>query len=172
MGRNSVGKTSLLEALWLYAHGGSPLVIKDLLQTRDELVFRSDENFNFVNGLKYLFCGRLSITKWPAPIKIGSAHDTNKELSLTSTRLDPKDQNEGVISQTLPNGEGVAAPDSAVALTIESEFRKLIIPLNRLNAVAEQHRLELETDPFPSANNFIFSSGLTEVEKSRLWSLR
>lgn len=36
-GKNNVGKTSLLEALWLYAERGSPLVVRNLLRLRNEL---------------------------------------------------------------------------------------------------------------------------------------
>src|SRR4028118_1414694 len=36
VGKNNVGKTSLLEALRLYAYQGSPSLIWDLLQRRDE----------------------------------------------------------------------------------------------------------------------------------------
>lgn len=37
-GKNSAGKTSLLEALRLYAHGGSPRVILEILDDRGELL--------------------------------------------------------------------------------------------------------------------------------------
>ena len=36
VGKNNVGKTSLLEALWVYANQGSPLVLWSLLESRDE----------------------------------------------------------------------------------------------------------------------------------------
>lgn len=37
VGKNNVGKTSVLEALRLYANPGSPEIHSDLLQSRDEL---------------------------------------------------------------------------------------------------------------------------------------
>jgi len=36
VGRNSIGKTSLLEAIWLYARRGASTVIRDILTARDE----------------------------------------------------------------------------------------------------------------------------------------
>ncbi len=36
LGKNNVGKSTLLEALWLYANLGSPDVIRDILEGRDE----------------------------------------------------------------------------------------------------------------------------------------
>ena len=36
LGKNNVGKSSLLEALWLYANIGSPEVIQSILEQRDE----------------------------------------------------------------------------------------------------------------------------------------
>ncbi len=47
VGKNNVGKTSVLEALRLYAQPGSPDVVLNLLRTRDELfsVRKRDEFF-------------------------------------------------------------------------------------------------------------------------------
>lgn len=36
VGKNNVGKSSLLEALWLYAHQGHPEIVWKILQARDE----------------------------------------------------------------------------------------------------------------------------------------
>ncbi len=65
-GKNNVGKTSLLEALWVYANQGSPWILWSLLEGRDEggslpTQLRSitdDELENQIASVRYLFHGR------------------------------------------------------------------------------------------------------------------
>lgn len=61
VGKNNVGKSCLLEALWLYASRGSPEVIREILTMRDEIdgIDRRDaEAENLLDALKFLFYGR------------------------------------------------------------------------------------------------------------------
>ena len=65
-GKNNSGKTTVLEAIWLYAQGGTPSSLLTLLQVRDQFPLLVGEN-NHGNGtsqrndlvevlnLKYLF---------------------------------------------------------------------------------------------------------------------
>ena len=62
VGKNSVGKTALLEALWLYAANGSPFVINDILESRDENAYvkLNTKNYDsrdaaYFESLNYLF---------------------------------------------------------------------------------------------------------------------
>ena len=66
-GKNGVGKTALLEAIWLYAQRGTPASIIDLLVSHDELkdksddgVFREYDDLELQN-LRFLFHGREEI---------------------------------------------------------------------------------------------------------------
>src|SRR5437763_16554215 len=65
VGKNNVGKTSLLEALQLYVYRGSPDVIWEILNARDEskvsFSSRYDEIESQLSALKYLFYGRNDI---------------------------------------------------------------------------------------------------------------
>ena len=86
-GRNNVGKSCLLEALWLYAHRGSPSVIWQLLEARDESSrppIRSERDTEErALAIKYLFYGRKDIREEPLePIKIGSVNSQADLLSI------------------------------------------------------------------------------------------
>ncbi len=89
-GKNNVGKTSLLEALRLYAHEGQPELISELLESRDETTEQdimrrlggTGINSSFSPNLKYLFHGRKDIKSIPPPIKIGPINSSDNILSI------------------------------------------------------------------------------------------
>lgn len=95
VGKNNVGKTCLLEALWLYAHRGDPRLITSLLETRDEADFASgrlpeefirlpvpEEVEHQAFALKYLFYGRRDLHQITGPIQIGPLNSSDKALSI------------------------------------------------------------------------------------------
>ncbi|MCI0615553.1 ATP-binding protein, partial [bacterium] len=65
VGKNNIGKTCLLEALRLYARRGSPDVIIDLLESRDENKLPTSaeviDSESQASNLKYLFYGRKEV---------------------------------------------------------------------------------------------------------------
>ena len=73
VGKNNIGKSSLLQAIQLYAVRGFPTAIWQLLETRDELkgrpVIQTPEEA--LLSLKYLFFGRKEIAGPIDPITIG-----------------------------------------------------------------------------------------------------
>jgi energy-coupling factor transporter ATP-binding protein EcfA2 len=90
VGKNNVGKSSLLEALSLYAHEAYPTFIWELLRIRDESTYggsqqpRSGEVKSRLSHLKYLFYGRKEVRIQAAPILIGPVPvgPTNNGLSI------------------------------------------------------------------------------------------
>ena len=78
-GRNNVGKSCLLEALWLYASDASPLLLRHLLGARNE-IHASDE----VMSIKYLFHGRRDIREAAEPISIGPIPPGENTLTLAA----------------------------------------------------------------------------------------
>ncbi|HZS77279.1 MAG TPA: AAA family ATPase [Ktedonobacteraceae bacterium] len=89
VGKNNVGKTSLLEAIQLYARNGSPKFILELLEARDEKQVANLNNLSAIDfqdilpGLKYIFFGRKEITNLLETVRIGPVNDPNKTLTLT-----------------------------------------------------------------------------------------
>lgn len=97
VGKNNVGKSSLLEALQLYARRGSPTLIWELLRVRDESRYSSgmrDESKYSPSGrsvdtedqllaLKYLFYGRKDVRTHLESIQIGPVNSLDETLSIT-----------------------------------------------------------------------------------------
>lgn len=87
-GKNSVGKSCLLEALWLYANRAEPSTIRRILDLRDEQ--ESPVSTNGVRPaerdytvIRNLFSGRPAIEEFIGPIVIGPVNTPDKMLSLT-----------------------------------------------------------------------------------------
>lgn len=90
VGKNNVGKTSLLEALQLYVRRGSPYLVLDLLEARDEIPHflranagEAEDYDESILAVKHLFYGHPDVTNQPQEIKIGPAAKTNEMLSLS-----------------------------------------------------------------------------------------
>ena len=88
VGKNCTGKSSLLEALRLYAHRGSPEIVKELLAARDEIsgayrFERADEQA-LVRAIRHLFCGRQDLAAQPKTIQVGPL-DSPEDTLLIST---------------------------------------------------------------------------------------
>lgn len=103
VGKNNVGKTSLLEALWLYVYQGSPEIIWQILEARDErkrpqisaasspeerrqaLIDTSLRNYGLaqyqIPALKYLFYGRRDIRE-KIELQIGPMNLPEEVLSI------------------------------------------------------------------------------------------
>ncbi len=87
VGKNNVGKTSLLETLWLYANEGDPTTIWRILETRDEGrrprlgIGRKAEDIGLV--LKNLFYGREDFTRATDPIQIGPTKLNGQTLLIS-----------------------------------------------------------------------------------------
>ena len=86
VGKNNIGKSSLLEALQLYARRGSPRLIKEMLEGRDEGSLSSPTTYtatmieNLLPGLKYFFYGRKLVQL--LPITIGPVNSSEDTLSI------------------------------------------------------------------------------------------
>ena len=87
VGKNNVGKTSLLEALSLYAHEAYPPVIWNFLRAREESTLsskrmRTVDTENLLSHLKYLFYGRKAVRTLLEPIMIGPIGSIDTTLSI------------------------------------------------------------------------------------------
>lgn len=89
VGRNSIGKTALLEALWVYANRGTLNVLLSLLEQHKEFNFaaakeislKTDSTQSVIDALEYLFYNVPKIETSPVA-EIGCNDDPNK-LVLT-----------------------------------------------------------------------------------------
>lgn len=87
VGKNNVGKSSLLEALRLYAQRGQPHLVKELLIARDEInQSHADGNTEIEEmllSLKYIFYGRKDAKNNGDAIRIGPMGSVEEVLSIT-----------------------------------------------------------------------------------------
>jgi predicted ATPase len=92
VGKNSVGKSCLLEALRLYAESGSSVILRQLLEERDEArsynsrYFRNDKTYESGSELfaliKNLFYGRRNLLENPEAIHVGPLGNDEQTLKI------------------------------------------------------------------------------------------
>ncbi len=90
VGKNNIGKTSLLEALSLYTHIGSPTLVWETFQGRDEVarkdIYRRTYGIparSFRTTLNHLFYGRKDVSPLTEPIQIGPKNIPEDTLLLS-----------------------------------------------------------------------------------------
>ena len=95
VGRNGVGKTMLLEVLRLFALGGSPIAIYDLLAARDQLDFNSgvaDPSHTLLDMRSLFFNtngpNRNGEKATENTIELGPVKDLEKTLDIRATATD------------------------------------------------------------------------------------
>jgi hypothetical protein len=88
-GKNNTGKSSLLEALQLYAYNGNPFIIWKILQAGDEdnnaYQSRSERlsHENLLRDLRHLFYGRKEAGQSVQPAVVGPIDSPNSTLSIS-----------------------------------------------------------------------------------------
>src|SRR5713101_406593 len=83
VGKNNVGKTSLLEAIQLYASRAStPTFIWEIMSARREVKQPFVNVRDMLTALKYLFHGREDIKPGFQPIQIGPINSSQETLSI------------------------------------------------------------------------------------------
>jgi ABC-type cobalamin/Fe3+-siderophores transport system ATPase subunit len=100
VGKNNVGKTSLLEALWLYARRGAPAVIWEQLAVREESAARNHflDTQPSVPAIRNLFSKRPNVLGEGAKLYIGPMDTPAEQLSIAIERHpDTSQQQRGMI---------------------------------------------------------------------------
>ncbi len=104
VGKNNVGKTALLEALWLYAAQGAEHVLAELVRRRDEVAFvsaqqRPEQELDWREALSNLHHGRPAFTALPqfSPLRnerllfsVGSASNWGNVMQFTVLDVDAR----------------------------------------------------------------------------------
>ena len=102
VGKNSVGKTSLLEAIRIYAYRAFPTVIMDMLKSRNEINFEMVRSKADSNGkewylaLRHLFYGRPDLFKDEPKFQLGPVPAKDKEETLF---VDFRDVRSGLVDR-------------------------------------------------------------------------
>jgi predicted ATPase len=173
VGQNNVGKSCLLEALWLYARQGSPALIIQLLAARDESSSPSARNVidleDQVLAIKHLFYGRYNIQDQPEPIQIGSLGSKNGMLSITvgwyGIQVD-KEGNRELLPLKPQEYDTVDNPILGLAVQIGKQ-PKVIHRLDRF--FDYRWSVRLSEEPINIRCIFTSANGLNPDEIGQLW---
>lgn len=173
-GKNNVGKSCLLEALWIYANRGVPSKILQLLQARDEVKYpslRSElvDTEQQLLSMRFLFHGRSSILEALEPIEIGPIADSSDSLKIAvtwATFLALEDGRREL--KLLSPDEYQTAEKPVLVLTIQIGTNDREIYL--LERYFERRGLLSPERIKPIINVFIPADGLQYDDLVRLWN--
>ncbi len=160
VGKNNIGKSSLLEALQLYAHRGAFSSIIEMLEVREEGILYG----NILAALKYLFYGRKEITPETQPITIGPLSTPEKTLTL-SVSWDLTELKDGKL-QTRPLQVGEVQNDGFLSprFNIHREGHTISFPLEASLPSTMLKQNSKEINSF-----FVAGSGLSRRQLGDLW---
>ena len=98
VGKNNIGKSALLEALWLYAYRGSPFVVSRILESRSEGSLEnlpSPDLSYFVEATQSLASLYSGYKETRVPIVIGPIDAPERTLTLQSVSDETEDSFQG-----------------------------------------------------------------------------
>ncbi len=173
VGHNSVGKSSALEALLLYANRGSFKLIQQILTSRGEfkpprttLPQRRDSIDSLGVSIRHLFYGRKDRNGTAQKIVIGSLDDEGQKLSLELGWYAVESEDTGIRRlQPINEDEYELYGNPVSGLAVQNGLQKTIFRLDRPNS-PNQERLEAEQIP----NILVSANGLEQREIDRLWA--
>jgi predicted ATPase len=161
VGKNNVGKTSLLEALWLYANRGAWSALWDVIEWRDEGARPTTNTLTTpevvdaqTRALAQLFYGRRDLASWPEAIRIGSTANAEDAVAIS-----------------------VAWRKEQRATTAQKGEQSRVISgltVRRGGAVEVEYTFDLRSTKFRDgtetiAVRFVDSDGLQKAEMAKLW---
>jgi len=137
VGRNGVGKSSVLEAVRLYATQGYPSVLQEILEARDETkranpeLLHADADSDPLVGVQYLFHGYPALSPDAAPIRIGPTASAEAQLEV-SVHLYREERDEQGYSRLVEAGNGEASDSVVPGLGIAFGDKLRIVRLDDL----------------------------------------
>ena len=173
VGKNNVGKSSVLEALWLYAAGVNPAIVWSILRSRDEngitLTAIPKTEKDRVGAVKSLFYGRKDLETYPDDIQVGpyqSGSEHDAFFMRVSEFMAGTDE--------FPEREGPRSDFDELELFLDTDFVLVagyggqpvyFYPLNPDEPRIKRNKIERET----VRCIHIPASGLTAVQISSFW---
>jgi len=172
-GKNNVGKTCLLEALWLYARRGEPTQIWPSLQARDEVgdlprEDSPDTTESWFEPLRYLFYGREDVREHPIPIQIGPVGSQEKYFSMEMAwYIEQVGEDSRRFLRRLQPEDNDAVEPSVPGLWIRLGRSEFSYPLQRPSVFVRYLRFP---DEFKALRGLLVpANGLDRMQTGRLW---
>lgn len=106
-GKNNVGKSCLLEALWLYATRGSLLTMRQLLEARDEGLRGVNQDRHAIKSwsVRNLFWGRKNLEEQLEPMQLGPVSLLEQTLQIEIIWYKEQVGSQGQRQWTLADGQ-------------------------------------------------------------------
>ncbi len=165
VGKNNVGKTSLLEAIRLYASRAStPAFIWEIMSARYEAKHPFVNVRDMLAALKYLFHGREDIKPGLQPIQIGPINSPSETLSIAIDWSVTETRNGTVHTRPLEPGEDYTSDNLAPRFTIQAAGTALSYPID---PSLPQGILRLNSNEIPCV--FTSANGLSGQRLTELW---
>jgi hypothetical protein len=183
-GRNNAGKSSFLEAAWLYATEADPRCIRSIIASRDELTSTADPSLrrdmgprggslsesDAANSIRFLFYGRPDLAHISDAISIGTQHQKD-ELTLRIQWLAPRsDDDESAVQGSLfpvETADLPEVPDAIPFLIIglgNSQYRRV-----RVSHLFSTRRYQTEGRELSTNAQMIRPNGLSPWETAQMW---
>jgi predicted ATPase len=174
VGKNNVGKSTFLEALWLYTQRARPSVLVELLRSRDELSRSprlseegTSDSKESIWDIKHLFYGHADLREAYKSISIGPVNTPDQTLSLSIRWYISEPDDEGSI-QRRPIDDPSKRPDAEPFIVTQIGSR--IPRLYRLDRVMDRrYGPGLSSDIEIISCRFIRANGLSTEEIAQLW---
>src|SRR5438128_432444 len=165
VGKNNVGKTSLLEAIQLYAsRAATPTFIWEIMITRQEVKQPFVNVRDMLAALKYLFYGRNDIKPGLQPIQIGPINLPQEMLSITIDWSVTETRNGTLHTRLLESGEDYTADNLAPRFNIQAAGTTLSYPID---PSLPQGILRLNSNEIPCISTS--AHGLSSQRLTELW---
>jgi predicted ATPase len=173
VGKNNVGKTTFLEALWLYTQRARPLVLIELLRSRDEYSRPSRyPQENSINSkeriwdIKHLFYGHIDLRSRPGSITIGPANVPDETLYISIRWYTSESDEEGV-PRRRPVDDPSKRPEAEPYLVTQLGNKTVHLRLERVMERRFEPIAGSDIDIIPS--RFLKANGLSAEEVAQLW---
>ena len=177
VGKNNIGKTSLLEALQLYARRGSPVLIWELIDIRDEGFYSYSRSKSLVSvdggrviedwllSLRYLFYGREDLSTYPNSIELGPANKPDEILSIAVRwYVEQKDESGFTRYQLLSPDEYKLVDYPVLRFAIRIGMQS-----ERSAPLARTRRRSLTSDPASIKCFFRRADGVNREQIAQFW---
>jgi hypothetical protein len=165
VGKNNVGKTSVLEALWLYANRGAPAMMRDLLEARDETKLpgsaESEDPEARAAALRYLFHGREHIAPDSEAIRIGQIDAKAQTLAISVKWMEQRFDKDGNLHFTTvqPGSSSLGKTLLVAELRIGTAKGQIFGLGQHFDTTFSRSGLPTPFDEIRLTNVFVLSSG-------------
>jgi len=165
VGKNNVGKTSMLEAIRLYANrGATPTFIWEIMSARHEMKQPFVNVRDMLATLTYLFHGRNDIKPGLPAIQIGPIDSPQQMLSITVDWAITETRNSILQTRPLESGEDYTADALTPRFIIKADGTSINYPID---PSLPQGILRLGAREI--ACMFVTDNGISEQRLTELW---